>query len=63
MILFLALRLHNKRPLRMERGSMSKDKKPLLSDEFIDELVKEINHLYGDTSEEQNNEESINESD
>ncbi|MDF2856693.1 MAG: hypothetical protein K0Q87_2544 [Neobacillus sp.] len=47
----------------MERGSMSKDKKPLLSDEFIDELVKEINHLYGDTSEEQNNEESINESD
>ncbi|WP_342430873.1 bacitracin ABC transporter ATP-binding protein [Neobacillus sp. FSL H8-0543] len=42
---------------------MSKEKNPLLSDEFIDEMVKEINQLYGDPSEEQNNEESINESD
>jgi hypothetical protein len=39
---------------------MSKDKNPLLSDEFIDELVKEINQLYGDPSEEQNDEENEN---
>ncbi|MEH7276816.1 bacitracin ABC transporter ATP-binding protein [Neobacillus vireti] len=26
---------------------MSKKKKPLLSDEYLDELAKEINQLYG----------------
>lgn len=26
---------------------MSKQKKPLLTDEFLDELAKEINELYG----------------
>jgi len=41
-------------------NSMSKEKKKLLSDEFIDELVKEINQLYRDPSEEQNDEENIN---
>ncbi|MEY8346911.1 bacitracin ABC transporter ATP-binding protein [Bacillus cereus] len=33
---------------------MSKDKKPLLSDTFLDEITIEINKLYGNTDEEQN---------
>jgi hypothetical protein len=31
---------------------MSKKKKPLLSDEFLDELANEINELYGQPVEE-----------
>jgi hypothetical protein len=34
---------------------MSKKKKPLLTDEFLDELANEINELYG-KQEEQNDE-------
>ncbi|MBY0147324.1 hypothetical protein [Neobacillus niacini] len=30
---------------------MSKKKKPLLTDEFLDELAKEINELYGESNE------------
>jgi hypothetical protein len=38
---------------------MFKENKPFLSDEFLDELVKEINQQYGDHTNEQNVE-SIN---
>ncbi|WP_419887944.1 bacitracin ABC transporter ATP-binding protein [Neobacillus niacini] len=40
---------------------MSKKKKPLLSDEFLDELAYEINELYGRPGEE--NEENNHEQD
>ncbi|MEN1937464.1 bacitracin ABC transporter ATP-binding protein [Paenibacillus sp. 102] len=33
---------------------MSKEKKPLLSDTFLDEIIIEINKLYGNTHEERN---------
>ncbi|WP_066392290.1 hypothetical protein [Neobacillus mesonae] len=32
---------------------MHKEKNPIVSDEFLDELVKEINQLYGEPTEEQ----------
>ena len=43
---------------------MVKEKKPILSDEFLNELAKEINELYGGTDNEQdtgivNNDEKI----
>lgn len=34
---------------------MSKEKKPLLTDEFLDELAKEINEIYGPPDEQNNN--------
>jgi hypothetical protein len=34
---------------------MSKDKIPFLSDEFLDKVIKEINHLYGGSTKDQNN--------
>lgn len=33
---------------------MLKENKPLLSDDFLDELAKEINQQYGDPTNEQN---------
>jgi hypothetical protein len=39
---------------------MSKKKKPLLTDEFLDELAKEINEIYG-ASNEQNDDETEDE--
>ncbi|WP_430794211.1 bacitracin ABC transporter ATP-binding protein [Bacillus cereus] len=33
---------------------LSKEKKPLLSDAFLDKITIEINKLYGNTTEEQN---------
>ncbi|MDM5187973.1 bacitracin ABC transporter ATP-binding protein [Bacillus sp. DX4.1] len=38
---------------------MSKENKPFLSDEFLDEVVKEINQLYGDSTKEQNDVPSV----
>ncbi|WP_066392296.1 hypothetical protein [Neobacillus mesonae] len=32
---------------------MHKEKNPIISDEFLDEIVKEINQLYGGPTEEQ----------
>jgi len=39
---------------------MSKKKKPLLTDEFLDELAKEINEIYGE-SKEQNDDQTEDE--
>jgi hypothetical protein len=36
---------------------MAKENRPLLSDEFLDEIVEEINQLYGELQEEQSVEE------
>ncbi|HWO96939.1 MAG TPA: bacitracin ABC transporter ATP-binding protein [Bacillus sp. (in: firmicutes)] len=33
---------------------MSKENNPLLSDEFLDEVVKEINQLYGGPAKDEN---------
>lgn len=33
---------------------MSKENNPILSDEFLDEVVKEINQLYGDPAKDEN---------
>ena len=42
---------------------MIKEKKPLMSDEFLDELAEVINQQYGGPSPETNNELTINEDD
>ena len=42
---------------------MIKEKKPLMSDEFLDELVEVINQQYGRPSSETNEELTINEND
>jgi hypothetical protein len=42
---------------------MIKEKKPLMSDEFLDELAEAINQQYGDPSLETNDELTINEND
>ena len=39
---------------------MSKEKSPFLSDEFLDELVKEINQQYGGPIKEQSSDSSDN---
>ena len=40
---------------------MNKEKKPLFSDEFLDALIEEINHLYSSPVSDPNEELSINE--
>lgn len=40
--------------------NMTKVKKPILTDEFLDELAKEINDQYGWPKKEQNEEDSKN---
>lgn len=35
---------------------MTKENRPLLSDEFLDEIAEEINQLYGEPHEEQSEE-------
>jgi hypothetical protein len=35
---------------------MLKENRPLLTDEFLDELAKEINQLYGEQTNEENDE-------
>ena len=42
---------------------MIKEKRPLMSDEFLDELAEAINQQYGDPSPETNEELTINEND
>jgi hypothetical protein len=42
---------------------MIKEKKPLMSDEFLDELAELINQQYGSPSPETNDELTINEND
>ncbi|HEY4550800.1 MAG TPA: bacitracin ABC transporter ATP-binding protein [Bacillus sp. (in: firmicutes)] len=42
---------------------MIKEKKPLMSDEFLDELAELINQQYGGPSPETNDELTINEND
>jgi hypothetical protein len=51
----------NTKPLSQFEGgiNMLKENKPLLSDEFLDELANEINQLFGSPTNEQNAE-SIN---
>jgi hypothetical protein len=41
---------------------MSKEKKPLLSDEFLEELANEINEQYGKSNDNQDNPKNKNES-
>ena len=40
---------------------MNKEKKPLFSDEFLDELIEEINHQYSSPVSDSNEEFSIDE--
>ncbi|QGQ47752.1 hypothetical protein [Metabacillus sediminilitoris] len=38
---------------------MKKETEPLLSDEFLDEIAREINELYGGSLDEQNEEQGV----